>query len=797
MAESGSPISDRSDSSDPPESPHQIIARRRNRLVNIIKQNDLAQLRQFIASCSPEAVIVPGSPYLEDTLFNAASYGSPEALRIILEVYTAAPDVVERFNPKFCLLLDACGAANIEVVRFILDCHDSPENQLPLGPVDLHQRDDSGDTPIIAAAASLMNFDKAADEVEDETEWIQDRIARGNQLIHLLLDRGCPATDVIPPLPNDLRPGGSQVQDSVLGLAVSRANAPLIQRLIDSGADIYLKHQHLHHGMVPFQLRSTKGHVYDVTTLHLASFFYNPDAVKLLLDHQDCKNNTNPDLPSSRDSDGRLPLHWAASGPGAFNCRLLDKQLRITETIRLLLDHDSTGVNLVDNTGSTPLHYAAISHTMCSYSQHAELAIRTLLEYGADPRIPDGSGRTVLHLLGYHSTQCEPIETTLLDIILSHGANINHAENNGKTPLHVFAQNLRQVSAAKFLIERGADFRARNTLRETPFHAAARGIFNDHVRRDLRDEEVTTATKIRLQDEIMRALQEAAGEDTAVSLWQSLTFWKALAIGFALLNLKTLPLVWHIRVYRYFFQNGYLLTPAVKQSPKPSTDLLKPKSIFTRAPIMEIDMNMHKSNSTYFSDLDVSRTALMCSLVIKGSALLEKRLQKQGKRGPLHFVLGGVYTSFKREIPAYMKYEVQSHIASYDSKWIYIVTYFLTPRTGKKASADSDEVRRKRLLAVSISKYVLKKGRYTVPPSDAFEAAGYAPLIAPAANGTVNGSLTQRKEVKSGRAWDDNSEWQQLQKEILKGKEMVQPFVDQEEKLLDDYMEKMKLPAFA
>jgi hypothetical protein len=157
---------------------------------------------------------------------------------------------------------------------------------------------------------------------------------------------------------------------------------------------------------------------------------------------------------------------------------------------------------------------------MCGCSQHAELAIRTLLEYRADPRNPDGSGRTVLHLLGYHSHQGEPIETTLLDLILSHGANINHAENNGKTPLHVFAQNLRQVSAAKFLITHGANFHAWNSLRETPFHAAARGFLNDHVCRDGRDEQVTTVNKIRLQDEMMRALQEAAGEDTAMLMSQ-------------------------------------------------------------------------------------------------------------------------------------------------------------------------------------------------------------------------------------------------------------------------------------
>ncbi|KAJ5628281.1 hypothetical protein N7490_010509 [Penicillium lividum] len=270
MVENGSPISSHVDLL---ESPSQIIGRRRNRLINIIKQNDLPQLRQFIASCSPEDVIAPG-PYLEDTLFNAASYGSPEALHILSEVYTAAQEVVKRFNPKFRLLLDACGAANIDVVRFILDSHDSSENRLPLGTVDLHQRDDFGDTPILAAAGSLVYLETDADEVEDEglhwNEWIRNRIARSHQLIAFLLDRGCSATDVIPPLPNDLSPWGSQVQDSVLGLAVSRANGPLVQRLIVYGADIYLKHQHFHHARVPLQSRTTKVHTHDVTTLHLA-----------------------------------------------------------------------------------------------------------------------------------------------------------------------------------------------------------------------------------------------------------------------------------------------------------------------------------------------------------------------------------------------------------------------------------------------------------------------------------------------------------------------------------------------
>jgi hypothetical protein len=89
------------------------------------------------------------------------------------------------------------------------------------------------------------------------------------------------------------------------------------------------------------------------------------------------------------------------------------------------------------------------------------------------------------------------------------------------------------------------------------------------------------------------------------------------------------------------------------------------------------------------------------------------------------------------------------------SDLIHIVTYFLKPRTGKNALADTEEVCKKRLLAIPISEYVFKKGRYMVAPNEVFETAGYRPLIALAANGTAsearaNRLLTQRKEVRCG-----------------------------------------------
>ncbi|PYH99853.1 hypothetical protein BO71DRAFT_83814 [Aspergillus ellipticus CBS 707.79] len=296
----------------------------------------------------------------------------------------------------------------------------------------------------------------------------------------------------------------------------------------------------------------------------------------------------------------------------------------------------------------------------------------------------------------------------------------------------------------------------------------------------------------------MEAIRSFAG-----ALWESATFWKVTALFFAVLNLKNLPLVWHIRVYRYFFKHGYLITPAVEQPPLPSTEVLNPVSIFSRAPIMELDFNMHKSNSTYFSDLDVARTALVCKIVVKGAALLEKRLEKTGKKGFLGFILGGVYTTFKREIPAYTKYEIKSHVASFDQKWIYIVTYFLKPSNGKKNQNDP-EVLKKRLYAISISKYVLKKGRYTVPPKDIFEAAGYTPFLFDTAvncqatgveNDQVNGEAAQRKESADDDARSDV--WDRLKAEIDRGMTVVQPIIDQEEKIMQDFEHKMSLPGFA
>ncbi|KAL4744104.1 ankyrin repeat-containing domain protein [Aspergillus similis] len=336
------------------------------------------------------------------------------------------------------------------------------------------------------------------------------------QLVEFLLDKGYSAKDTVPPFLNDVG-ARRQPRDSVLGLAVSRAGTALVQRLISQGADVYLK-QHFHDTTTALvQFGEGMEQVHDVTTLHMASLFWNANVVKLLLEYDYYhRNKTSPDLVSSRDMNGRLSLHWAAAGPGLEECKLLDKDLsvKITETFRLLISSNPASINLPDDTGSTPLHYAVQAHATCGGSKHAKSAIQCLLEHGADPKLPDGRGQSVLHMLVPRSLQGGPIQTTLLELLMAHGVNVNQADKNGNTALHVMVQNLRQTAVVKCLLDHGAHIQLTNTIGETAFHAAARGYLLDQTRCNEAYKRATVKDAVQAQDCMMRILQAAAGENT-------------------------------------------------------------------------------------------------------------------------------------------------------------------------------------------------------------------------------------------------------------------------------------------
>ena len=207
----------------------------------------------------------------------------------------------------------------------------------------------------------------------------------------------------------------------------------------------------------------------------------------------------------------------------------------------------------------------------------------------------------------------------------------------------------------------------------------------------------------------------------------SLASWRIFFLIFALINYKSVPLAWHIRLFYRMFQNWHTQRHArrIESSTETASSgsarhpLFQPVSITSHAPLLETDYNLHKSNSTYFSDLDESRTALVTKLLLRNMATGKENLEREGHKGPLNVILGSVHTSFYREIKPYEAYVVRSRILSWDRKWIVIGSWFVRPaRAGGKGEL---------VLASALSKYVVKKGKFTVAPERCFRTAGWLP----------------------------------------------------------------------
>lgn len=220
--------------------------------------------------------------------------------------------------------------------------------------------------------------------------------------------------------------------------------------------------------------------------------------------------------------------------------------------------------------------------------------------------------------------------------------------------------------------------------------------------------------------------------------------WRILALAFALLNLKNLPFFWHIRVFRGIFYQLYL---------QPNSQ--KPKHLF--APMItssyntpyDCDYNFHKSNSTYFGDLDVARAHYMGCIIRTGLARLnkgdEEGLPKDTSKesGKYIIALGGLSCFFQRQIGPLQQYEIYTRLLSWDRKWLYCVShvvrkgaikpdsYVLQP--GKKSKRRPDEVMKededltKHIFATSVARYVFKKGRLTINPEIVLERSRLLP----------------------------------------------------------------------
>ncbi|KAH3982390.1 hypothetical protein HBH70_019670 [Parastagonospora nodorum] len=274
--------------------------------------------------------------------------------------------------------------------------------------------------------------------------------------------------------------------------------------------------------------------------------------------------------------------------------------------------------------------------------------------------------------------------------------------------------------------------------------------------------------------------------------------WRIAAILLALANLKNLPGVWHLRFFRALVYQIYF-----QPTPIPPHALFQPIVTSTRTPLLETDYNMHKSNSTYFSDMDISRTHLFTAIIRNGikknSRLYGAKKSAvpagatEGTRGRHLIALGGISCLFKREILPYTKYEMWTRVLCWDRKWFYLVTHLVKPGVGKPKTwtlqpwrkVKGSEVEREKLMgavyATAIAKYVIKRGRITVPPEQALVDADMVPVkpegwvyhgeTAVNGNGSTEDMLPQQVSA-------DEWNWDVIEKERLRGLEVAQKFAD-------------------
>ena len=176
--------------------------------------------------------------------------------------------------------------------------------------------------------------------------------------------------------------------------------------------------------------------------LHLASFQGHLETGKLLLSHGTYSNALN--------KQGRTPLHEAAAGK--------DDSPQLCE---MLLKHDVT-IDAVDAKENQPLHLASLKG-------HLETG-KVLVSRGADTNAVNKGGHAPLHVAAAGEKDCPE----LCEMLLKHYATIDAVDAEGNQALH-WAGCKGHLKTGKVLVSHGADSNALNKQGRTPLHEVAAG----------------------------------------------------------------------------------------------------------------------------------------------------------------------------------------------------------------------------------------------------------------------------------------------------------------------------------
>ena len=200
------------------------------------------------------------------------------------------------------------------------------------------------------------------------------------------------------------------------------------------------------------------------------------------------------------------------------------------------------------------------------------------------------------------------------------------------------------------------------------------------------------------------------------------TWIRVLLAAVIVTNIRSTPFAWHVRVLYPAFKAVLAARkwwPSRSSSQSLAYAPSRPHLKLERLPLGldifqdvsshnfiatldECDWNGHLSNSSYSKSLDYTRMA-------HNSPRFLKMYYDGG-----WVALGGSGFNFHREIPLLAGYTIRMNIEAWDDKWLYVVGRFVSRGSSKET-----------LYCTSISRYVCKAGRRTIPPWLLIATSGY------------------------------------------------------------------------
>ncbi|UCD06185.1 MAG: ankyrin repeat domain-containing protein [candidate division WOR-3 bacterium] len=134
------------------------------------------------------------------------------------------------------------------------------------------------------------------------------------------------------------------------------------------------------------------------------------------------------------------------------------------DSVKTLVQAEPELVNLTDETGNTPLHYAVAGG-------QAEV-VKFLISNGADVNALNTANQSVLLYAAYFGN------AEITEALIADGATLNDRDVFGRSPLH-YAARQRSVDAMMLLIDHKAELDIRDSIGETPLHFAVRWGYDD------------------------------------------------------------------------------------------------------------------------------------------------------------------------------------------------------------------------------------------------------------------------------------------------------------------------------